>query len=61
MIDVDEPLLSYVRTTGVIGVNNCTNRVEVYSMRNLTFTITHINVMCLADDFDQRKQSRLCK
>lgn len=61
MIGVDEPLLSYVRTTGVIGVNNCTNRVEVYSMRNLTFTITHINVMCSAEDFDQRKQLRLCK
>lgn len=51
MIGVDELLLSYVRIIGVIGVNNCINWVEVYSMC-LIFMIIYINVMCLVEDFD---------
>lgn len=52
MIGLDELLLSYVRIIGVIGVNNCINWVEVYSMCNLIFMIIYINVMCLVEDFD---------
>lgn len=55
MIDVDETLLSYFRSTDVMGVKYMyyINRVKVYSMRDLTLTITHTSVKCAAEDWSK--------